>query len=136
MTRMTKHALRKTKAQKLAERRTPKTRVRTTIRDLLVEVPTDGTIEMNEEEEETTNMDDTEMISTEDAAPKEFSETDKIALSSGKPTAAIRLKTKEEKQKIRLERQKKNRQKNLWKIRTNYFSGKNGPRAINKVSNA
>ncbi len=47
---------------------------------------------------------------------------------------APNMLSKEEKKTIRKDRQKRNKKNNLYKIRNGNCTGKNGPRAINRVS--
>jgi hypothetical protein len=76
-----------------------------------------------EEEESKDDMDDGE-------------ETGSVNSAGGKSLAdyAPNMISKEKREAIRKDRQKRNRKMNLYKIRNGNCTGKNGPRAINRVS--
>ncbi len=83
---------------------------------------------------------DVEMADANEDDQENNSSADENSISmdgeeSGKKPAERRLKSKEEKKLIRQLRKKTNIRRNLYKQRKGNFTGKNGPRAINRAVN-
>lgn len=89
---------------------------------------------MIDDEEDQIQQENTNEIQDEEMNA-EINNTENNQPSLKEMKAAKNLKSKEEKAAIREARRKKNLARNLYKIRSNYCSGKNGPRAINRGSN-
>lgn len=78
--------------------------------------------------------DDIETEKQEDLTEQPVQSNEQEKTDDKKYIPGLKLLTKEEKQKIRKARKKSNSAKHGYKIRNHYCTGKNGPRAINRVS--
>ncbi len=75
-------------------------------------------------------------VAAENSEENNNDEEQLMDLAETGSTNQSRPKTKEEKKAIRELRHKANAARNLYKVRNGNYSGKNGPRAINRGKNA
>jgi hypothetical protein len=134
MVKLPKHKMPK-KAMKANTQRTAKHKPKTNISSNTSKADSCEDMDMDDHSisEETKKIEEN---GKEEEQEEEMNEDTTLDIEAKKANKLpINMKSKEEKQAIREKRRKANREKNLWKIKHAGWSGKNGPRAINRGAN-